>query len=312
MQVIFHLGPHKTGTTSIQQYLLDRYGSDSPQRAVWYPRPEKSGPGHSHLASTADKHKRGLSQVVAQAQAAGVEKLLLSAEGFVHGHPEQVEIYGEILAGCDTTMVTTQTAPALRVSSLWQEMIKQRSTKPLDDSIDDLLAHPALSPDILGTFATSLHPKDIAIVYVDPSDPPDRLITNFLVASKIKDEAVTGIHRNKRLGFIEAELLRRFNELTENHFADEPSERPSRARAYVQSRDLLLTLFRSERWEELVPREPIPIPPRLDRELYGRTRALIESLERLKEVWAVEVIGSPKVMTLGLENMRQESGISEV
>ncbi|PWG74809.1 hypothetical protein DF186_15960, partial [Enterococcus hirae] len=50
MEIVLHIGPHKTGTTTVQQFLHDNLADDQPQPDHWYPRPERNGPGHAHLA----------------------------------------------------------------------------------------------------------------------------------------------------------------------------------------------------------------------------------------------------------------------
>ena len=50
MEIVLHVGPHKTGTTTVQQFLHDNLADDHPQPGHWYPRPDRNGPGHARLA----------------------------------------------------------------------------------------------------------------------------------------------------------------------------------------------------------------------------------------------------------------------
>ena len=46
----------KTGTTSLQQALLTQYGAPEPQ-SIWYPIPERLGPGHADMVQRVQGHK---------------------------------------------------------------------------------------------------------------------------------------------------------------------------------------------------------------------------------------------------------------
>ena len=84
-------GPHKTGTTSLQNALLTEYGSQIPQR-VWYPKPIQFGPGHAEVAWSVLGRKGyggrrpAIRQLIEEAMRCGCTRLILSAEDFASAY----------------------------------------------------------------------------------------------------------------------------------------------------------------------------------------------------------------------------------
>src|SRR5262245_45668517 len=106
MRVVLHIGPHKTGTTSIQAHLLSVFGADVPSR-VWYPRAAKWGPGHAELAwqltglNSYHATDRDLSYILSHAHEFGVDTLILSSEEFSRAIPDRIYLLEEAFAGCN-------------------------------------------------------------------------------------------------------------------------------------------------------------------------------------------------------------------
>ena len=50
MKIYLHVGPHKTGTTSVQQWMLDNARKHMKLYGLYYPEPPEEGPGHALLA----------------------------------------------------------------------------------------------------------------------------------------------------------------------------------------------------------------------------------------------------------------------
>ena len=84
LKLVLHVGPHKTGTTSLQKALLSQYGSATPQK-IWYPRPDASGPGHAlavwkMLGRKGQVQAPAIRQLIERAEDSDCEVLVLSSE----------------------------------------------------------------------------------------------------------------------------------------------------------------------------------------------------------------------------------------
>ncbi|GAB5376924.1 MAG: hypothetical protein AcusKO_33860 [Acuticoccus sp.] len=162
MQFFFHIGPHKTGTTALQNYFLDRYGSHAPT-AVWYPAPQRLGPGHADIAERLlPQHKRGanpLTDIVETASAAGTSSLIISSENF-SAFPQCLDDYKAALDGHPVTLVSTQNSLIHRAASRWQEWVKGGTHKAFEKSLDRILASPGFQVDLIERYASHLGAKD--------------------------------------------------------------------------------------------------------------------------------------------------------
>jgi hypothetical protein len=89
-RILLHIGPHKTGTTSVQNWLYEAV-PELAAAGIHYPQPEANGPGHAEIAwdmcgfegRTRDTGR--WRAAIAEAQALGCGRVLISAEDFVHG-----------------------------------------------------------------------------------------------------------------------------------------------------------------------------------------------------------------------------------
>ena len=94
LKLVLHVGPHKTGTTSLQNALLTQYGSQIPQR-VWYPKPIQFGPGHAEVAWSVLGRKGyagrrpAIRQLIEEATRCGCTRLILSAEDFASAYHDE-------------------------------------------------------------------------------------------------------------------------------------------------------------------------------------------------------------------------------
>jgi len=300
MKIFLHIGPHKTGTTSIQAYLLDRLGRRRPKRPVWYPAPREMGPGHARLAAQlnngpAPSRPNALERIIEQAEAASVEALILSSEDFIGGFPNRLSEYGEPLAGHDVFLISTQNPVSRRIASMWQENIKHGHFETLADVPEIVFKRRGIRPGVLTAFAKALQPHQIAIVHSDPRDPPHALIDRFLAALGLPPDARSAnavVRHNPSLGLIEVEILRSLNRLLATQ-AQGISLEASRA-----LRKTLISTFRSADWQASCPPIAIPVPENVleaGRSLALRLTAEIASLE---DHWDVKVFGDPEVLSL--------------
>lgn len=289
MQIFFHIGPPKTGTTSLQNFLSKTLGSAEP-KPIWYPALEEDSFCHGSLAKLLLVKGNGssdiLRDIVRRAEQAGVEKLVLSSEVF-SAITDTMSDCRDAMAGHDVTLVSTQNSLVLRAASRWQEWLKGRYARKLEHSTDMILESPGYQVDLLERFAVGLNVKDVVIIYSSPKDAASLLIerTSELLGISCKDylDEAKNIRLNPKMGFIEAEMLRRLNELLAEH-----SPKTSRA-DFVKLRNSLLAAFKSPNWRDVNPYVEIKNPKALTEAVIARAHEIEKSIETLR--WPLREIG---------------------
>ena len=288
MRVLFHIGPHKTGTTSIQLCLLAWFGGETPRVPVWYPEPPVKGPGHAYLSS--DELLQGqpleeMRNVVAAAVAAGVETLVLSAEDFSYADSRRISDYATILAGHEVVLIYGQMPLRSRVGSLWKELVKHGATEPWREYSPTLLALPTLRSGVLTQYAEGLNPSRIAIVCSQPLEPAPLLINRCLQAMELpSSDPPAGLmdrHRNQSLSRFETEMLRLIN-LVGKVLPRWPSDR---------FRWGLYRRFSAEGRTRILPRWTLRLSPRMATAVEERAQAIEQEIETLGQHRSVSVYG---------------------
>lgn len=292
MKIYFHIGPHKTGTTSIQSYLLERLGSEQAEVPVWYPKPAQSGPGHAHLAKQMVEYaeiggEHPLRTVIDQAEEAGVAKLILSSENFSVITAKVLAACAEALQEKDVTLVTTQNSLIYRAASRWQEWVKGRRTESLQDSVDLVLKSPGYNPLLLAIFAKAICPSEIVVVYSQPNDAPSALVERMNECLGLENVPEIEMDRrlNRSLGWIEVETLRRFNELTNEHAPEMTGAE------YSRLRNKLLSIVSSQTWREDCPHIPIEPPAELEEAASRRADEIAHQIDNLAATYEVREYG---------------------
>lgn len=286
MRVLFHIGPHKTGTTSIQLCLLAWFGGRKPRVPIWYPQPPVKGPGHAYLSL--DELFRGqplteMRMVVAAAVAAGVETLVLSAEDFSWADPRRIRDYASILAGHEVVLIYGLMPLRSRVGSLWHEMIKNGSTEPWQEYSPALLVLPTFRSGLLTQYAEGLNPSRIAIICAQPDDPAPLLIHRCLQAMELpaSDPSANLMdrHHNRSLTRFETEVLR-LNNLFGQVLPLWPTPRIRRG---------LYRRFSAEGRAELFPGWTLRLSPRMAKVVDERAREIQRE---------VKILGQHRLVTL--------------
>lgn len=190
-RVFFHVGPHKTGTTSIQHALLHQ-GED-----IHYPFPKVRGPGHSHIARRliADQDGRSggnllMETIEGQGWKGTGKPIVFSSEDFslVASHPHAVRCISELAHHWHTELIITQRPLPDKVYPRLQERVKHGVLDAFDGTVFsfDVLSNPRFFPDFNENFLDSMlglaRWKRCHIVMVDPGNPPflTRAFTNIL------------------------------------------------------------------------------------------------------------------------------------
>jgi len=250
MELVLHIGPHKTGTTSLQQSFLERYGSDKPQK-IWYPTPKKNGPGHAELAwsfyQNADPTSHLLlAKLLNAGLKNGCEKVIISAEDFSHLEDSSIFLLKRHLKGISIHLVATFTPLRKRLTSTWQEMVKHGYDGTIENFLDDLKEFKQFQSNLIERGVRILMPSKTSIVHVDNSSSPRKLFHDVSACIGIEIKT-TQTSLNQSLGKIETTLLRFLNQKNITKYNH-------------RTRHLLIRLFQSKAWRFCVPVKKISIP----------------------------------------------------
>ncbi len=261
---MLHVGPYKTGTTSLQKALLKQYGSEVPQ-AIWYPIPEDSGPGHAlnvwrMLGQRGHSPSPAIGQSVEHAKKTlACQCLILSSEVFAGTFPNRIRPLVEQTVDTDMQIVITLSPIGRRAVSTWQETVKHRSLVSLDDALDAVLKGPGLAPLYVRFFADHFPEAKISVVIADRK-APESLYKLFGEATGIPlatPNTAKELVANRSLGLIEAKILSSFNAGAKD--ASLTLEN------YRKARSLLRNQFQSEKWRAVVPDDSAYVAGRLGR-----------------------------------------------
>jgi hypothetical protein len=183
VKLIWHIGPHKTGTTSLQRSLAAYAGSR--RAAFFYPPTPEMGPGHAVLAwrllglNGVQKDDSVIDNELANAARAGFETVVISSEEFCRAaiKPDRYAPMARVAAQVECELVLTLRPLRLRLMPELQEMIKNGHRVNLTSSqeiLDAVMSRPGLRPDFLSAAINEIKPSRVTVIMVD-SEAPERL-----------------------------------------------------------------------------------------------------------------------------------------
>lgn len=306
MRVILHIGPHKTGTTSVQSMLLSQFGSPEPHPPVWYPVPEKTGPGHAMIArltvgilgrDSDEKDPSYIRQLLSKAEKEGVETIILSSENFSRAYPNQLGRLKEALRPFEVNLVITLTPIARRVVSNWQQMVRNGLTLSLPESTDQVFERESLAPDLVPRFCDALGPQRAILIIVDADAPPSNLLVDFLEATELVQHLRNPLSNitvkqkiNISLGEIETGVMRFLNlalaEIQQSH--DDLHA--------VQLRQIFLRTLQSPEWHSQCPHVPLTLPESMMDDVRELERKTHEQLKVLIGSGGLRMRGDPNAI----------------
>jgi hypothetical protein len=186
--VLLHIGPHKTGTTSIQTALHDARPAMAKHGVVY------AGRSRQHqMAALAITGSRGLSgdrpprladwQALVDAVAdAPEERVVVSSEFFDDARGDVAQRVVTELGGDRVHVVVTLRPLAKILPSAWQQYIRNRVRRPYDQWLDVMLNHPEdtwITPSfwnrhhhdrLVEEWASIVGPERLLVVVVDDAD----------------------------------------------------------------------------------------------------------------------------------------------
>ena len=224
MKVILHIGPHKTGTTSIQAFL---HGNSAALRkhGFFYPQTQEDGQNHHDLVrglrdpSTFLSTTKRIQELLKESESSDCHTIILSSEMFVE-HEVPIHLLKSIFIGWEVVVLAYIRRPDDHISASYAQLLREpecRRTQPIDE-------HPApydsSFQSVFPKWFPHFAPGEMVLAPFDPTQWfHGNLIADFChmigLDSHIQSElGVDGsIHRNKSLPAVLQEVLRRSNAL---------------------------------------------------------------------------------------------------
>jgi hypothetical protein len=219
MNTLFlHVGPHKTGTTAIQKFLLDNQSELFKSNLV-YPQRYMKIFGHHGFRDLL--HKQALSQ---DDLAFFQEKhdFLLSSEDFISLAKDKFEYLRYKVENKKIVVIFSWRRASFKLYSIWQETVKHGGTESFYSYYHNHLARPAqsqmLSADLKLNMFTHVFGKDnVKVLDYDASSQTDTLLADFLNICGIawSDKVVTSDNNpqaiNRSMDVTDIEIIRALN-----------------------------------------------------------------------------------------------------
>lgn len=226
---LVHIGPHKTGTTTLQgafklarpwlgTYGVEYVDAESRRAAAATPR-------RARLAGQQAPQQPGWSELVAKVRAAGDRRVVVSSERFCNADEKVAQrIVGE-LGDSQAHVVVTLRPLARIVPSQWQQYVQDGLRTPYHEWLDGMfLRSPYEKPtpsfwrrhrhgELVRRWAGVVGPENLTVIVVDGSDP-GMLLRTFESLTGLPDGSLVPkddvVNRSLTLG--EVELVRFVNE----------------------------------------------------------------------------------------------------
>ena len=302
MDILIHLGPHKTGTTSLQNSLLETFGWDGVQKSnynIWYPTPTSSGPGHAELAwkilglNGYKADKEAIKNLIDDSKPNNTSLILISSEEFSKAHPSGWGVLSEALSPYNVNVLVTLNSVPKRMISLWQERLKHGHLRSLSDSRKELFDHWGLQFDFCTSIVKNIKPKNMTIVILPSYTSPEFIFESTKrVIEKVRSvdgQSIPSLVQggtkflNKSIGFYESEALLRFNHLFFNKY--------STKKEYMFFRNRFLLSMCGQEWRTRFPRVPISFPSEWVDDIRKLSEITIDAIYKLEYLQMVDVIG---------------------
>ena len=226
---LLHIGPHKTGTTALQDaFVLAR--KQLPEHGVIFPSTQRQ-PMRAALAVTGRPGLRGedpaepghWDRLKARVAEAGDKRVVISSEFFADADAEQAATVIDGLGNSDVHLVVTLRPLSKILPSQWQQYVQNGATTPYEKWLHGMLEPPYNKPNP-SFWRRHDHPKlieqwgslvgydRVTAIVVDESDRAMLLRVFEALLGLPQDilELVPGV-ANRSLSWGEVELLRLLN-----------------------------------------------------------------------------------------------------
>lgn len=294
MRIHLHVGPPKTGTSSLQKILLDLYGKEEPQQ-IWYPIPECMGDGHADmlLRATGFGGRRpepmALEDVARRAAEAGCQDLIISSEGgaYVALSDQWPQLAALAKYGAVTPIVTLVPI-GKRINSFWQEAAKNLVATQMEGAeFREFMAGNLIELRLVAALTQMFPDRATSVIFMDTAEDPGALYRRFAAATglSLPDEALRGRSEvmNRSLCRLEADIMAGLCESWRRRVGAEHEFR------YAQFH--LLELFASPNWRAIGPMTPVAFPQDWVELLGGHARAVIAALKAFERSGRIAILG---------------------
>lgn len=286
MKLFWHIGPHKTGTSSLEIALARHAAAGN--ASYYYPPTPEYGPGHAVLAwRLLGLNKRSpepdtIRREIDRAQSLGFSKIVISSEEFSRAVlPDQTfEPIARICDEVETELILTLRPITERVYPEIQELIKNGMRLQFltpQDLLNVCDARPGLRADFLSAAVNGSRASAITVIMVDELQP----LKLFEAASLILGETIPAPPNprdNVSYPFMRTiwlEAVNRYGGVT-----------PAEARSVVE------TAFAagSKQLDKLAAVPYPPLPPVLERYLNGVWDLQLSYLRVLEQVGQIRCL----------------------
>ncbi len=235
LQVFFHVGAPKTGTTYLQHVLFQNRDALA-THGVLYPYDDRGQPFRSMLdfravgwgGSRTGQYAGEWEAVASRTREWPGRSVIISNELLGGSAPERIEAGLASIQPADVHVVFTARDLARQLVSDWQEHIKHKHTVTLEKFVDDLVELGRDAPEpfgelfwdmhdaayVLGRWSRFVPPANIHVVTVPhPGAPTDTLWSRFCAVTGLVPGAYDTVtsRANASMGVAETELVRRMN-----------------------------------------------------------------------------------------------------
>ena len=224
-KLFIHVGPHKTGTTSIQKFLLDNRVLLFKDNLV-YPKRHSTIFGHHGYRQLIQDKTLDKEEVEFFNEP---HDFLLSSEDFISLNKADFEYLRETITSKQIVILFAWRRASFKLYSIWQETIKHGGTDTFYAYYHDHLARPGqsqmLSPDLkLNMFSQVFGKDNIRIIDYDAAAKQDDLLPVFCstMERKWRGDFVTPEKNvnalNRSMDIADIEVIRALNHLFKSHW----------------------------------------------------------------------------------------------
>ena len=228
MKITIHVGPHKTGSTAIQEMCEENADILLAHGVLFKWNIDTSFNHHRLVEIVRKRESEKLSNIFdnlsKEANDNNVSKILISSENFSRLNSEDISYLRNLILAFDVDIIYVQRSPVVQIYSWWQETVKHGATHDLSSFIMKVFfgdgENDIFKPTkILSNWESVIGREAIkCLKYKEGGDIFDQFI-NYGLSLNLSEVRGVSKDRNKSFTPIETEILRIQNSLGVNGVA---------------------------------------------------------------------------------------------